>query len=392
MLAGYTWALPVEAIGFSCFLLTNDLRAKLDCMKSQFPGIVMGQLKATGKQRQARGTRAIYEALKAQIEDGVYKAAAELPSTRALAAEFGASRTTITAVYEQLLAEGFIETHQGRKARVSAALRADRTLRAKGTPAPRTARLSAFGRRLTEFAAPAVAGDPLQIDFRYGDIAAADFPRLTWRRSLTKALAAAGPRSLRYQAPQGSRELRDALRAYLWRARSLHCDVDQIVIVNGSQQGLDLCARILLDAGDRFTIENPCYWAARHAFESTGATPRFIPVDEEGLRTDGLADLKSTRLCYVTPSHQFPLGHVLSASRRGQLLHWADKVDAYIIEDDYDSEYRYDIRPIPPLQTLDVAGRVIYLGTISKTLSPLLRLGILSSHQSSSMLSEPQSA
>jgi GntR family transcriptional regulator / MocR family aminotransferase len=337
----------------------------------------MGQLKATGKQRRPRGTRAIYEALKAQIEDGVYKPAAELPSTRALAVEFGASRTTITAAYEQLLAEGFIETHQGRKARVSPALQADRAIRASPTPAPRTARLSAFGRRLTEFEAPAVAGEPLQIDFRYGDIAAADFPRLAWRRSLTKALAATGPRSLRYQDPQGSRELREALRAYLWRARSLSCDVDRIVIVIGSQQGLDLCARILLDAGDQFAIENPYYWAARHAFESTGATPRFIPVDEEGLRTDGLADLKNTRLCYVTPSHQFPLGHVLSASRRGQLLHWADKADAYVIEDDYDSEYRYDIRPIPPLQTLDAAGRVIYLGTISKTLSPLLRLGYL---------------
>ena len=217
----------------------------------------------------------------------------------------------------------------------------------------------------------------MQLDFRYGDIAAADFPRLAWRRALTKALTTSGSRRLRYQEPQGSMELRTALQAYLWRARSLRCNVDQIIIVNGSQQGLDLCSRILLDAGDRFVIETPCYWAAWHVFESIGATPQYVPVDEEGLQTEALNDIKKARLCYVTPSHQFPLGHVLSASRRDQLLRWADRAGAYVIEDDYDGEYRYDIRPIQPLQAFDAAAHVIYLGTISKTLSPLLRLGYL---------------
>ena len=172
-------------------------------------------------------------------------------------------------------------------------------------------------------------------------------------------------------------ELRTSLQAYLWRARSLRCGREQIIIVNGSQQGLDLCARMLLDAGDRFVIETPCYWAARHVFESVGATPQFVPVDAEGLRTDALESIKKARLCYVTPSHQFPLGHVLSASRRAQLLRWAGDAGAYIVEDDYDGEYRYDIRPIQPLHAFDEAARVIYLGTISKTLSPLLRLGYL---------------
>ncbi|MFA5958556.1 PLP-dependent aminotransferase family protein [Hyphomicrobium sp.] len=217
----------------------------------------------------------------------------------------------------------------------------------------------------------------MQIDFRYGDIAAADFPRLTWRRALMKTMATSRARSLRYQQPEGSKELRTALQAYLWRTRGLSCSVDQIVIVNGSQQGLDLCSRILLDSGDRFVIENPCYWAARHIFESTGAIPQFVPVDDEGLQTEVLADVKKARLCYVTPSHQFPLGHVLSASRRAQLLDWAATAGAYVIEDDYDGEYRYDIRPIQPLHALDHSGRVVYLGTISKTVSPLLRLGYL---------------
>jgi GntR family transcriptional regulator/MocR family aminotransferase len=337
----------------------------------------MGQLERPGRHRKPRGARQIYEALKAQIEEGVYRLSERLPSTRALASEFGASRTTITAAYEQLAAEGFIETRQGRQARVAPALRPGQLTRATSPKARRSARLSAFGRRLSKLDGPAITAEPLQIDFRYGDLAASDFPRLAWRRALTRALARSGPRNLRYQDPAGSKTLRAALQAYLWRTRSLRCSVDQIIIVSGSQQGLDLCSRIFLDAGDPFVIENPCYWAARHVFASVGAIPALVPVDHEGLQTDALMAIKRARLCYVTPSHQFPLGHVLSASRRHDLLRWADKAGAYVIEDDYDGEYRYDIRPIQPLQTIDEATNVIYLGTFSKTLSPLLRLGYL---------------
>lgn len=343
-------------------------------LKDQFGAILVGQSETGKRCHKPNGARQIYEALKAQIEDGVYRPRDQLPSTRALATEFGASRTTITAAYEQLLAEGFIETRQGRRAFVASALRSGRLSRAGGKQTPRTARLSAFGRRLFELSGPPIATEALPIDFRYGDIATADFPSLAWRRALTKVLTTSGPRSLRYQDPEGSMELRTALQAYLWRARSLRCGVDQIIIVNGSQQGLDLCSRILLDPGDRFVIETPCYWAARHVFESSGATPQFVPVDEDGLQTQALQDVKTARLCYVTPSHQFPLGHVLSASRRAQLLQWAEKAGAYVIEDDYDGEYRYDIAPIQPLHVFDEAAHVIYLGTLSKTLSPLLRL------------------
>jgi GntR family transcriptional regulator/MocR family aminotransferase len=357
--------------------MPDDLHGTLAYLKDQFGAISVGQSGSAKRRHKPRGARQIYAALKAQIEDGVYRPSDRLPSTRTLAGEFGASRTTITAAYEQLLAEGFIETRQGRRACVAPALRSGRSSRASRKQAPGTARLSAFGRRLFELSGPPVATEPLQVDFRYGDIARADFPSLAWRRALTKALMQSPSRSLRYQEPQGSMELRTTLRAYLWRARSLRCSVDQIIIVNGSQQGLDLCARILLDTGDRFVIETPCYWAARHVFESVGATPQFVPVDEEGLQTEALRDIKKARLCYVTPSHQFPLGHVLSASRRAQLLRWADNAGAYVIEDDYDGEYRYDIRPIQPLHAFDDAAHVIYVGTISKTLSPLLRLGYL---------------
>ena len=143
--------------------------------------------------------------------------------------------------------------------------------------------------------------------------------------------------------------------------------------MNGSQQGLDLCARLLLDPGDPFVIENPGYVLARNAFVAAGGVAVPVPVDGEGLRTD---DLPSARLAYVTPSHQFPLGSVLSATRRRALVAWAARTGAYVVEDDYDGEYRHDIAPIPPLQTLD-AGSVIYVGTFSKTLSPTLRLGYL---------------
>ncbi len=138
-----------------------------------------------------------------------------------------------------------------------------------------------------------------------------------------------------------------------------------------------MCARVLLNAGDRFVIEDPYYWAARNVFESVGAKPHFVAVDDEGLQTEQLENITNAPLCYVTPSHQYPLGHVLSASRRGQLLQWAERTGAYIVEDDYDGEYRYDIRPIQPLQAFDKSGHVIYVGTISKTLSPLMRLGYL---------------
>jgi GntR family transcriptional regulator / MocR family aminotransferase len=210
-------------------------------------------------------------------------------------------------------------------------------------------------------------------DFRYGDLAGADFPRLAWRKAVTTALLLARPR-LRYDDPRGSADLRAALQGYLWRARGLRCDPDRIVVVNGSQQGIDLCARLLLDPGDRVAMEDPGYNLARQAFAAAGADVIPVAVDREGMRT---GELPAARLAYVTPSHQFPLGSVMSAGRRRDLLAWAQRTGAYVVEDDYDGEYRFDIAPIPPLQALDGAGRVIYLGTVSKTLSPTLRLGYL---------------
>jgi GntR family transcriptional regulator/MocR family aminotransferase len=181
-----------------------------------------------------------------------------------------------------------------------------------------------------------------------------------------------------YTRPEGHAPLRQALADYLRRARGVLCDPGQIIVVNGSQQALDLVARVLLDPGDRVVIEEPHYQGARFAFLATGA--RLVParVDAEGLDVRGLpAAARSARLVYVTPSHQFPTGVVMPLGRRLGLLSWAKRGGAHIVEDDYDSEYRYEGRPIEAMQGLDRAGRVIYMGTFSKVLFPALRIGYL---------------
>ncbi|WP_043359705.1 PLP-dependent aminotransferase family protein [Belnapia sp. F-4-1] len=321
-----------------------------------------------------RVTQRISETIKTQIASGLLGPGARLPSTRSLAAEWGVSRTTVTAAYEQLIAEGYLETRQGALAQVARDLGQASPL--PGQPTTRAApdRLSAFGQRLAAFPLPPLAGPMrLTVDFRYGDLAADDFPVLAWRKAVTGVLLRRRPR-LRYEDPSGLPGLRTALQGYLWRARGLRCEPGQVIVVSGSQQGLDLCARLLLDPGDQAVIENPGYNLARQVFLAVGAEVVPITVDRDGMRTESLPP---ARLAYVTPSHQFPLGGVMSVGRRRELLAWARHTGAHVIEDDYDSEYRYDIAPVPTVQAMDGAGRVIYLGTVSKTLSPTLRLGYL---------------
>ncbi|WP_239687890.1 PLP-dependent aminotransferase family protein, partial [Pseudomonas asplenii] len=166
-------------------------------------------------------------------------------------------------------------------------------------------------------------------------------------------------------------------QGYLRRARGLACDVEQILVVHGSQQGLDLCARLLLNPSDAFVFEEPGYRMARYCFEATGATALPIAVDGSGLATHGLPEDERVRLVYVTPSHQFPMGAVLPVARRLELLSWAARQRAWVIEDDYGGEFRYGQRPIDALQSMDGDGRVIYVGSFSKALSPQLRLGYL---------------
>jgi GntR family transcriptional regulator/MocR family aminotransferase len=330
----------------------------------QFCEIEVGQLIEKGVARRIVG------AIKEQIHAGTYQPGDKLPPTRSFAIEWGASRTTVTAAYGQLIAEGYIVTRPGARAVVAEGLGAARM--AAGSLDVEPPRLSAFARRLLALPAPAPTQAHRIADFRYGDLSASDFPVLAWRRALNAATLRREAR-LRYDDPQGSIALRTGVQGYLWRARGIRCTPEDIVIVNGSQQGLDLCARLLLDPGDAFVIENPGYVLARNAFLAAGGVAAPIPVDREGLKTE---DLPTARLAYVTPSHQYPLGSVLSATRRRALVAWAARNDAHVVEDDYDGEHRHDLSPIPPVHTL-APDRVIYAGTFSKTLSPTLRLGYL---------------
>jgi GntR family transcriptional regulator/MocR family aminotransferase len=325
--------------------------------------------------------RQVYRALRAAILDGTLASGARLPSTRALTRELGLSRTPIVLAYEQLLAEGYAS------ARTGSGTYAARTLAPDASPArgaepvrgPSSPRLSRFGNRAVESARGLprwrLRETPLPYDFRYGRPAASDFPHDAWRRVLARCARRASWESLDYGAPEGLASLREAIADYGSRARAIRCSPDDVVIVNGSQQGLDLAARVLVDPGDVIVLEEPHYAGARRVFEAVGARVRAVPVDGDGLRVEELP--RAARLAYVTPSHQFPTGAVLPAPRRLALLAWAERAGAWLVEDDYDSEYRYAGRPVESLQGLDRAGRVLYAGTFSKVLFPSLRLGYL---------------
>lgn len=318
---------------------------------------------------------------------GELSPATRLPSSRALAQELGVSRNTVLLAYDQLLAEGYVVGRGGSGTYVTSALPdtalpTDAGRESPGVPPVSPPRLSAYGRRLVQAPIPPFPSSPpdgrLRHDFRYGVPTVREFPHGTWRRLLARRARAASPGSMSYGPPEGYPPLRAAIAAYLRRARGVGCDREQVVVVNGSQQALDLTARALLDPGDRVVIEEPHYQGARLVFLAAGARLVPGPVDADGLDIGRLPQEGArARLAYVTPSHQFPTGVVMSLGRRLALLEWARRADAHVIEDDYDSEYRYEGRPIEAVQGLDRAGRVIYVGTLSKVLFPALRLGYL---------------
>lgn len=324
----------------------------------------------------------VYAGLRRAILDGTLPPGSRLPSTRALAAESGVSRTTTQAAFDQLIAEGYLETRRGSGTYVATEL-PDGSMAAvspapvvSGTPAP-AIRFSAYGRSLTQqpLAAPP-PNLPVRYDFRYGLPPVEAFPYDVWRRLLNRQIHDVTLRSLRYGPPEGALALRTAIAGYLARSRGVHCTPDQVVIVNGSQQALDLTARLLLEPGDGVVLEEPHYQGARNVFLAAGARLLPFPVDTDGLDPSLLPGPGAgVRLAYVTPSHQFPAGGVMPIARRLALLSWAERCGAVVVEDDYDSEYRYDGRPIPALQGLDRSGRVVYVGTFSKVLFPSLRIG-----------------
>ncbi|MFK0247265.1 PLP-dependent aminotransferase family protein [Amycolatopsis azurea] len=312
----------------------------------------------------------IYRQLREGILDGRLRSGERLPPTRELARELDVSRNTVAVAYERLTAEGFLESHVGRGTFVSA------------DPVARTERAAPSGAGVRPIARwrslPVALGEDRSapaFDFRVGVPDPALFPLRTWRRLVSQALRPSLLPPSGYADPAGLEALRVAIARHIGASRSVRAGGDDVLVTQGAQQALDLIGRVLIEPGTRVAVEDPGYPPAERLFTALGARVAKVPVDAEGL--DVTALVKGTRLIYTTPSHQFPLGTPMSLARRTALLAWAERNDAMIVEDDYDSEYRFSDRPLEPLQSLDRDGRVLYVGSFSKTLLPLLRLGFL---------------
>jgi GntR family transcriptional regulator/MocR family aminotransferase len=328
-------------------------------------------------------TKGLYDELRQSILGGQLLPGTRLPSTRALAEERGVSRNTVLNAYEQLLAEGYVEARVGSGTCVARAL-PEELLTVSGSAASGARRsanrdaLSDRGRLLAGNPGRPLSAPRRPRAFESGLPDASAFPFRTWTRLMARQWRRPSYELLSYGDPAGYRPLREAIAAYVRTARAVRCDAGQVFIVSGSQQALDLTARLLIDPGDAALIEDPGYPGARVALRAAGATLVPMPVDADGADVGRrAARAKNARLVFVTPSHQYPLGVTLSLRRRLALIEWASQHGAWIVEDDYDSEFRYRRKPLPSLQGLDPAGRVIYLGTFSKTLFPSLRLGFV---------------
>ena len=333
--------------------------------------------------------RQLYRCLRQAILSSQLLPGMQLPATRTLADELDVSRNTVLNAFEQLKAEGYLDSHVGSGTYVAEEL-PDELLRVRGQshlgplsggPASEPldeSHLSARGQFLTDLQLSSFRADEQPRAFRPGLPALDAFPIDTWSRLTSRRWRSLPSSTLGYRQSTGYPPLRDAIATYLQESRGVHCSPEQVIIVSGTQQAITLTAHVLLDPDDRAWVEDPGYPRATGAFRWAGAQTVPIPLDDEGLDLDaGRARNDTARLAYVTPSHQYPLGVTMSLTRRLELLAWAEQSDAWILEDDYDSEYRYEGRPIAALQGLDDAGRVIYVGSFSKVLFPALRLGYL---------------
>lgn len=326
--------------------------------------------------------RQLYDAIRRAVLDRTLAAGTRLPATRELARDLGVARNTVMLAFDQLIAEGYLEGRVGAGTYVTRALPED-LLSAGGpvsrAPARRGGReLSARGRMLAGTRVSLSRASAERRAFRMGMPDLEAFPFGEWTRITSKLWRRPPPDLLFYGDPAGYAPLREEIAKYLGAARAVRCDASQVMVVSGSQQALELSARLLVDPGDAVWMEDPGYLGARAALASSGARVVPVRVDDGGIDVEaGIGRCAEARLAYVTPSHQFPLSVTMSLPRRLTLLDWARRSNAWILEDDFDSEYRYAGRPLASLQGLDGHGRVIYIGTFSKVMFPSLRIGYM---------------
>lgn len=326
--------------------------------------------------RKAPAYRWLYAMLRENILNGTLRPGATLPPTRQLAHQCGFARGTVVTAFEMLKSEGYIEGAMGSGTMVSPVLPDDLLSvrapeRQRVAPAARRPQLSPLAQRTSRFSG---LEDRASTAFRPNVPALDAFPKALWARIASRRLRGASTRLLMGCDALGFLPLREAIADYLSTSRGVRCTPDQVAIVSGVQEALDLIVRLTVESGDRVYMEDPGYPGAALCFASAGARIAPVPVDDAGMR---IPASRSARLAYVTPAHQFPLGVTMSLARRLDLLEWARTADAIIFEDDYDSEFRYLGRPIPALQGLDRDERVVFAGSFNKGLFPSLRLGYL---------------
>jgi GntR family transcriptional regulator / MocR family aminotransferase len=322
--------------------------------------------------------RRLYNALRAAMLEGRLPAGARLPSTRALAAQLGIARGTVVAVFEQLASEGYVSGRVGSGTAVAPRL-PDSWFKPGRSPlkrSPAAVTAPTLSRWAVSLGASSFGIEPrMPRPFRAHWPAVDMFPTELWGRAVARRARRDERLLLSDGDARGYRPLRDAVAVYLRSARGVRCSADQVVILPSTQQLVDLVARLVINPGDRVWMEDPGYRGARAIFEAAGAAIVPVPVDDDGMQVATAVErAPNARLAYLTPGHQAPLGVTLSLERRFALLEWAAKRGAWIIEDDYDSEYRYEGRPLPALQGIDRTELVIHTGTFSKTLLPSLRL------------------
>jgi GntR family transcriptional regulator / MocR family aminotransferase len=318
--------------------------------------------------------RWLYDEIRTAIVDGRLPPGGRLPSTRSVASQYGVARGTVVAAFDQLAAEGYVESTVGNGTFVRRMLPEPfQEARSAGRGS-----LSARGRRLAENPFPYLCANRSVETFRLDRPALDVFPTRLWSRIAARGLRSSAPGLLAHGEILGFRPLRETVAAHLGLTRGVKCTADQVVITTGTQQSLDLITRLVLDPGDRVWVEDPGYVGATSLLRASGAEVIGVPVDAEGIDCDaGRRRCRSAKFAYVTPGCQFPLGMGMSLRRRLALLQWAREEGAWIFEDDYDSQLRFSGRPLAALQSLDTDGCVIYSNTFNKMLFPALRLGFL---------------